>query len=396
MPKNVKKRFFLDYSILIPFLILGIIGIIMVYSASSYMLLMTKSNPATAALKQAAFFVVGLIAILFIYKMKTSVYQNRRFMMTMIAVIAGILVLTLFFGEERNGSRAWIDLPGIGQIQPGEFLKILIIWYLAFIFSRRQKTLANNFWQATLKPLSLVGALILLVLLQKDTGGAVILVLITIVMILASGINYMWSFVALGGGIIGSYGIIQFILLMGDKIFPGNLKYIYDRFAVFKDPFIEEMGTGHQMVNGYYAMFNGGWFGVGLGNSVQKKGFLPEAQNDFIFAIVLEELGVIASVLILGLLLFLILRILMVGIRSTNPFNSLMCYGVGSMLTIQTFINLGGITGLIPLTGVTFPFISQGGSSLLVLSLAIGFILNISADEKRQKFQESLEYERSL
>ncbi|MDU6919264.1 MAG: FtsW/RodA/SpoVE family cell cycle protein, partial [Enterococcus faecalis] len=151
---------------------------------------------------------------------------------------------------------------------------------------------------------------------------------------------------------------------------------------------------GHQLANSYYAISNGGWFGKGLGNSVQKKGFLPEAHTDFIFAITLEELGIIGGLAILGLLMFMIARIILVGVRSKKPFNSLMCIGIGTMLLIQVFINVGGITGIIPLTGITFPFLSQGGNSLLIISIAVAFVLNISADETRQKLEN--EYYLSL
>lgn len=150
----------------------------------------------------------------------------------------------------------------------------------------------------------------------------------------------------------------------------------------------------HQLANSYYAISNGGWFGKGLGNSVQKKGFLPEAHTDFIFAITLEELGIIGGLAILGLLMFMIARIILVGVRSKKPFNSLMCIGIGTMLLIQVFINVGGITGIIPLTGITFPFLSQGGNSLLIISIAVVFVLNISADETRQKLEN--EYYLSL
>ena len=142
------------------------------------------------------------------------------------------------------------------------------------------------------------------------------------------------------------------------------------------------------MINGYYAISNGGWFGRGLGNSIQKKGYLPEAHTDFIFAIVIEELGLIGGIIILGILFFLIMRIFMVGIKAKDPFNSMMAIGVGGILFAQVLVNIGGISGLIPSTGVTFPFLSQGGNSLLTLSVGIGFVLNISADEKRRELAE--------
>ena len=213
-------------------------------------------------------------------------------------------------------------------------------------------------------------------------------------MVLASGINYMYTYLVGGLGILGSITAIQLLIMSKGKIFPARYQYIYNRFAVFKNPFLDERNLGHQLANSYYAISNGGWFGKGLGNSVQKKGFLPEAHTDFIFAITLEELGIIGGLAILGLLMFMIARIILVGVRSKKPFNSLMCIGIGTMLLIQVFINVGGITGIIPLTGITFPFLSQGGNSLLIISIAVAFVLNISADETRQKLEK--EYYLSL
>ena len=198
-----------------------------------------------------------------------------------------------------------------------------------------------------------------------------------------------------GAGIVGSFLVIEFLTHFGEAIFPGKLQYIVSRFESFKNPFKYELDQGHQMVNGYYAMFNGGWFGRGLGNSIEKKGFLSEAHTDFIFSIVIEEVGLIGALIILAILIFMIARIYLVGIRSKKPFNSLICIGIGSLLLLQVFINLGGILGIIPLTGITFPFLSQGGNSLLVLSVGVAFALNISADEKRTKLAIEYEYLKS-
>ncbi len=399
LPKQINKRLYLDYGILIPYLFLSIMGIIMVYSASSAKLALQGRNPASDAIKQAAFFVIGLLAITFIYKMKTKVFQNKNFIMAAISAISLMLILTKFtnLGKSGGGADGWLSIGGI-TIQPAEFLKIVIIWYLAYILSKRQNVINNNFKEAAMKPLILIGGLIFLVIIQPDNGGAVILGMIASVMIFASGINYFYTVVAMGTGIVGSFLAIHAILLTGGLIFPDRFQYVYNRFRTFSNPFIDPLGAGHQMVNSYYAMSNGGWFGLGIGNSIQKKGFLPEAQTDFMFSIVIEELGLIVSFVILGVLLFLILKILIIGIKSKNTFNSMMCIGIGGMMLIQTFINIGGITGIIPLTGVTFPFLSQGGSSLITLSIAVGFALNISANEKKlyfDKHNERLEIEYS-
>lgn len=388
----MKKRLYLDYSILIPYLFLSIVGIIMVYSASSAKLASIGLNPAQDAIRQAAFFVIGIIGITFIYKMKTTVFQNKKMIMIAIFAISAMLVFTKFsnLGVSGGGADGWLRLGPI-TLQPIEFLKIVIIWYLAYILSRRQSIISVKFRDAAQTPMVLVGILIGLVVIQPDNGGAAILAMIAAVMIFASGINYMYTLLAMGIGTLGSFLAIQFILLTGGFLFPSRFQYVYNRFRTFSNPFIDPLGDGHQMVNSYYAMSNGGWFGRGIGNSIQKKGFLPEAQTDFMFSIVMEELGLIMSLIILGVLLFLILRILVVGIRSTDTFNSMMCIGIGGMLLIQSFVNIGGITGIIPLTGVTFPFLSQGGSSLITLSVGIGFALNISADERRKKYEEGYE-----
>ena len=179
----------------------------------------------------------------------------------------------------------------------------------------------------------------------------------------------MYTYLVGGLGILGSITAIQLLIMSKGKIFPARYQYIYNRFAVFKNPFLDERNLGHQLANSYYAISNSGWFGKGLGNSVQKKGFLPEAHTDFIFAITLEELGIIGGLAILGLLMFMIARIILVGVRSKKPFNSLMCIGIGTMLLIQ-------------------------GNSLLIISIAVAFVLNISADETRQKLEN--EYYLSL
>lgn len=390
MKKKIKKRFYLDYSILVPYLILSILGIVMVYSASSAKLASAGMNPAKDAIRQAAFFIVGLISVAFIYKMKTSVFQNKRFITFSTLGISGMLVLTKFsnLGVSGGGADGWLRLGPI-SLQPIEFLKIIIVWYLAYNLSKKQHMIQQDVKTATFKPFIIVSILIILVLIQPDNGGAAILVMMASIMFFASGINYMYTMLAIGGGVIGAFLAIELIVLSKGVIFPGRFQYVYHRFRTFSNPFIDPLGDGHQMINSYYAIKNGGWFGRGIGNSIQKKGFLSAAQTDFMFSIVVEELGLILSLIILGILLYLIVKIFVLGINSRSTFNSLMCIGIGGMLLIQTFINLGGVVGIIPLTGVTFPFLSQGGSSLITLSIGIGMVLNISADEKHKKMERA-------
>lgn len=397
MRKKIKKTAYLDLTILIPYIFLSIVGVIMSYSASSYRLmnLPKPQEPWADALKQAIFLIISLIIIAVMYKFKTKVFQNKNFIMFGIVVISLMLFATRFtpLGQEVNGAKGWLKFGPLGMIQPAEFLKIMIIWYLSYILARRQEGISKNFVQAIKRPLILVGILIGMVLIQPDTGGAAILVLIAIVVLLASGISYYYTLVFGGVGILGSVFVIQVLPNLPKSFYPESFQHVYSRFQSFKNPFLDAFGDGHQMVNSYYAMYRGGWFGQGLGNSIQKKGFLPEAHSDFMFAIILEELGLIVGIILLLTLGYLTLRIITVGIKATTPFNSLMGVGIGGMLLIQALVNIGGITGLIPLTGVTFPFLSQGGSSLLTLSIGIGFILNIQADELKRKHLKELKAE---
>ena len=276
------------------------------------------------------------------------------------------------------------------------------VWFLAATFAAKQdkikvqdidalfnrKQFFVNFisgWRLWM--VLMVGA----VVVMPDMGNALLILISAAIVLATSGISYRWT-----TGFLKIFGIFSLIALVilkitGGNIIPsifGSITYVNKRFIAFANPFQDSSDSGHQMINGYYAMSNGGWFGRGLGNSIQKKGYLPEAHTDFVFAIVMEELGLIGGMIILGLLFFLIMRIFMVGIRAKDPFNSMMSIGVGGIFFAQVLVNIGGIAGLIPSTGVTFPFLSQGGNSILILSVGIGFVLNISADEKRRELAE--------
>jgi cell division protein FtsW len=394
LPTKIKKRHFLDYSILIPYLILTVIGLIFVYSSTSYLLITNDVNPTSLVMNQGIFWVLSLIMISLMYKMKTDVLKSQQLIILVTYLIFILLIVVLFFGDERNGAKGWIDIGGF-SMQPAEYLKIMVVWYMSYILSKRQDTIQENFFTDMKRPLMLVFAMIFLVVIQPDMGNAAIITLLALILLLASGVNWVYSLIIGGISVTGSFLVIEFLTHFGEAIFPGKLQYIVSRFESFKNPFKYELDQGHQMVNGYYAMFNGGWFGRGLGNSIEKKGFLSEAHTDFIFSIVIEEVGLIGALIILAILIFMIARIYLVGIRSKKPFNSLICIGIGSLLLLQVFINLGGILGIIPLTGITFPFLSQGGNSLLVLSVGVAFALNISADEKRTKLAIEYEYLKS-
>ena len=397
---KIEKRHLLNYSILIPYLILSIIGLIVVYSTTSALAIQSGVSSIRMVRTQGLFFIFSLLTIALIYKFSLDFLRNKKVLAFVIFIEVILLILSRFITDTVNGAHGWLTIPGGFSIQPAEYLKVILVWYLALIFSKRQDEIRDYDYQALThnewiprnlndwRWLTLI--LIGIVVIMPDLGNATILALTVLIMITASGVGYRW-FTSLLGLVVGASTIVLgSIWIIGvDRVAKIPVfGYVAKRFSAFFNPFNDLSGAGHQLANSYYAMSNGGWFGLGLGNSIEKQGYLPEAHTDFVFAIVIEELGFVGASLILALLFFLILRIILVGIRAKNPFNSMMAIGIGGRILVQTFINIGGISGLIPSTGVTFPFLSQGGNSLWVLSVAIAFVLNIDASEKRAKMEQ--------
>lgn len=399
---KISKRHLLNFSILIPYLLLSILGLIVVYSTTSATLVQEGKSALQLVRNQGIFWVLSLILIAIIYKLKLGFLRNDRLIRMVIFIEMILLILARLVGIRVNGAYGWISV-GPLTIQPAEYLKIIIIWYLANYFSKQQDAIevydfqvltqnqlfprAFNDWRFVL--LILIGSLGIF----PDLGNATILVLVALIMYTVSGIAYRWFFTFLTF-LAGSSALFLYsIYFIGVDKFSRIpvFGYVAKRFSAFFNPFNDLADAGHQLANSYYAMVNGGWFGLGLGNSIEKRGYLPEAHTDFVFSIVIEEFGFVGASLILALVFFLILRIILVGIKAENPFNSMVALGVGGMMLVQVFVNIGGISGIIPSTGVTFPFLSQGGNSLLVLSVAVAFVLNIDASEKRAKIYRELE-----
>ena len=403
---KIDKKHLLNYSILIPYMLLSGIGLIVVYSTTSPILISNGLNSFQMVVTQAAFWLFSLVMIWIIYRMKLDFLKRPGVITSVIVVETILLLLSRFITGTINGAHGWLKI-GPVSAQPAEYLKIILVWYLALQFSKKQEQVEiydyqaitfNQFFPRAFTDWRVIVAFLIgLVVIMPDLGNATILLLTVLIVISTSGIAYRWFSTMLGLVVGGSAAVLASIWLIGVKrveqipIFG----YVAKRFSAFFNPFDDLSGSGHQLANSYYAMSNGGWFGLGLGNSIEKRGYLPEAHTDFVFSIVIEEVGFFGATLILALLFFLILRIILVGTRAKDPFNSMMALGLGGMILMQTFVNIGGISGLIPSTGVTFPFLSQGGNSLLVLSVAIAFILNIDANERRNAMYQELEVEQS-
>lgn len=379
---------YLDYWLLLPYVILCAFGALMVYSASSDLMSIRGMKPDAYFTKQLVFIALGFILMMITYFLKLSVLKNRTFLKAMTIVVFLALIYLLLLSRFRpsaaiNGATAWIQL-GPLTIQPSEFAKLLIVIYLANMLSRKENELADGFvdnLKLFFSPVVLVAGIILLVFIQPDLGGASILAAVMVVMFFGTGMSYWYGFSLITA--VTTTVMILFSILRHFNFSTNVNSYKFNRILSFLHPFeLENMG-GSQLVNSYYAINNGGWFGLGLGNSIQKRGYLPEPYTDFILSITTEELGVIGTLVIIALLFALLARIFYLGIHATKMYQTLLCYGIGTIIFVQTLFNVGGLLGILPITGVTLPFISYGGSSMMVLAIALGIVLNISAQEKK-------------
>ncbi|PRY82374.1 FtsW/RodA/SpoVE family cell cycle protein [Alkalibacterium olivapovliticus] len=368
---------YVDKLIVVPYLAMTLFSIIMVYSASSYSALNDYGNPHYYLPRQSVYVVVGYVVFLIAFFFPIKLLKNKKLVIWGIAITTASLMVLLVFGREIYGARRWIETPFF-NIQPAEFAKFMVIWYLAYILSKKQQKISENFFNAIGAPLILVSFIVLFIYIQPDTGSSFIIVLIGAIMIFASGVSPKLGFSFGLVGVIGLLGLSQLIRTFGTRLFFLN-EYRYNRFLGFWDPFTLAEGAGMQLVHSYYALSRGGLFGVGFGNSVQKTGFLPFPYTDFIVSIIGEEFGLIGILILLSTFTLMASRLFLTSIRSNNSFDSLLCIGIATMFMVQAFINLGGVIGIMPITGLTFPFISFGGSSMIVLSASIGLVANVSA-----------------
>lgn len=366
-------------------MILSIFGIVMVYSASADIGTQNGGSPGSYLVKQAIYVVLGLMILTVMVLMNLQKLRDKTVLKYAGYVALGSLFLLLVMGQTINGAAGWFHV-GPVSIQPAEFVKFYLIIWLANVIAQRQDRIQLEGWWVTMRqPLIICCGIVGLILLQPDLGGATINGAIIFVMILASGFNSRLAKTIFVGAFFIIVGVFFPILIKISELGFAKNVYQLQRIVAFVNPFEHSQSVGQQLVNSYYALSNGGIFGVGWGNSIQKTGYLPEPNTDFIMAILAEELGLITALAVIMLLFVIILRTTLVGVRSNSTYQALICYGAATYLTVQTLFNLGGVLGMLPITGVTFPFISYGGSSTWTLALVLGLVMNISARQKRYR-----------
>lgn len=379
MSRVIEKLKRVDPWIAIPYVVLCVIGIIMVYSASAGIEMQNGGTPTGYLLRQTVFVILGVAVATFVAIMRLQILRNPHFLVIFFWGLLAMLVFVKLFGAAVNGAQGWIHL-GFFSIQPAEIVKLFLILYLANQFAHYNEYPGIYSIRSTGYPLLITAVLLFLVLIQPDFGGFAINGAIVVVLFLGSEINWKKSVWLL----VGFLAVIVFGLPIISKLVINHWHgYQVNRFVAYVNPFGTNGGVSSQLVNSYYAISNGGLTGVGLGNSIQKMGYLPEPNTDFILAIISEEMGWIMVAVILILLMIIVCRTIQLGVKSESIYQALLCYGVATFIAVETFFNIGGVSGLLPITGVTLPFISYGGSSMLVLSAAIGIVLNVSRNQRR-------------
>ena len=353
-----------DFVLFLTVLMLLSVGLVMVFSSSEYVTMVRYNDSFYFFKRQLLWALIGLTAMFGM--MNFDYFRLKRWIGPIVAggFLLLIAVLIPGIGEVVNGARRWIDL-GFMSYSPAELVKLCMIMFVAFGLSKKKENI-QSFKEGLLPYLVFMLLAAGLILLQPDLGTAIVLCGTIFIMFFAAGARIFHLGSLAGLGVLGVAVAIYFE------------PYRMSRFLAFMDPEKDPQGTGYHIIQSLYALGSGGLFGMGLGQSKQKFLYLPESHTDFIFAILGEELGFIGASLVVLLFIMLVWRGLKVAVTSPDPFASLLAAGITSGIALQAIINMGVVTGSMPVTGVPLPFISSGGTSLLFTLMGVGIILNIS------------------
>ena len=378
---------YMDKPLLIISIILFSIGLVMVFSASNVTAYMSHAvSPYNYFLKQALFLITGTILCSFMICFSTKTYG--KFSRLLLILFTSLLVFVLISTEAVNEANSWIDF-GFFSLQPSEFIKVITIVWLSYYYDKKSIERSNSKAKKKEEP-DLIKSLIpyviciapaALIFLQPDLGTTIIFILIVVLIFTASPIDKEVKkkiYFLLAAAVIGV--VLLVIGGVGQLINPRQMERLD-----FLRPCDKLLDTGSQVCNGYIAINNGGLKGVGLGDSTQKYLYLPEPYTDFIFAIIVEELGVIAGIVIIILYIILLYRILLIGRQSYTTRGALMCYGIAGYIFIHILVNLSGMFGLFILTGVPLPFMSYGGSFTWCLLGALTIVQRVSIETKLEE-----------
>ncbi|HLS07893.1 putative lipid II flippase FtsW [Lentibacillus sp.] len=368
MVKELKNY---DFTLVITPILLTAFGIVMIYSASMVLAVVEGHESTHYLIRQIQWFALALAGFITTSIFPYKYYQKliKMIVLVIVALLAGVLI----FGNTANNAKSWFDF-GPVSLQPAEFAKLGLIIYLASVYSKKQNYI-NEFNRGVLPPLILTAIILALIVQQPDIGTAAIIFLIACTVIFSSGIRFKHLF------ILALVGLALVALAIPNMVTDERIS----RFAGAYQPFENPDDDGYHLIQSYLAIGDGGLIGEGLGQGVQKLGYLLEPHTDFIMAVIAEELGFVGVVIVVGMLAIIVLRGLFIARKCSDSFGALLAIGISSMVATQTFINLGAISGLLPITGVPLPFVSYGGSSLLVMMIAMGIMNNIAKSVKKKE-----------
>ena len=362
------KRKNFDLLLFISIIIISLFGLIMITSASYIWAEYKFNDPFKFTKNQGLFFIIGTILMIIISKIDYKIYLEKSNVILIGCITLLILVLIPGVGTVRNGSRSWFGIGSFG-VQPSEFTKLALIIFTAKYLQKNEKSL-KNIKNGVLPILGITIGIFGLIMLQPDFGTGTVIVMSIIGLLFVGGVKFSF-FMKIA--VIGIIGIIGLILMA---------PYRLARILSFLDPWKDPLGSGFQIIQSLYAIGPGGLFGFGFGNSRQKHFYLPEPQTDFIFSIISEEFGFMGVLLVTTLFLMIIISGFKIAMKCEDSFGKYLAFGITFGLSFQTMLNLMVVVGLIPVTGVTLPFLSYGGSSLLITMCSMGILLNISSQNK--------------
>ncbi|MCI8268366.1 MAG: FtsW/RodA/SpoVE family cell cycle protein [Lachnospiraceae bacterium] len=374
--KNKPKRFY-DYSLLFSVIFVTAFGLVMIYSASSYTAQLQHGDASYYMMRQLKISMSGLLLALIISKLDYHWYARFAVLAYLLSYVLMIAVAVM--GHDSHGSRRWLNVGGI-TFQPTEFVKIVLIVLLAAVITQMGRKINS------LRAVGMVAILTFpiagLVAANNLSSGIIIIGIAFFMLFVAC--EKKWPFflcAAAGAGVVAIAGPLAYALEKIKLLKPYQLERIY----VWLDPEAYPMDGGFQVLQGLYAIGSGGLVGKGLGESIQKMGFVPEAQNDYIFAIICEELGLFGAISVILIFLFLIYRFMLIAANAPDLFGSLLVVGVMGHIAIQAILNIAVVTNTIPNTGITLPFISYGGTSVMFLMIEMGMVLSVSNQIKLEK-----------
>ena len=350
--------------LIIAVVLLNLFGLIMIYSASNIWSEYKFNDPYKYLKSQGLFLIISYITLFIVSKVPYVEYKKKANMIFLVCVVLLVLVLIPGVGSVRNGSRSWFGIGGFG-IQPSEFTKLGLIIFTSKYLSNNSKEI-RDIKKGVLPILGILLLIFGLIMLEPDFGTGVVIVMTIVVLLFTSGVK-MNFFIKIG--VLGLIGVVALIIIA---------PYRMQRILSFINPWNDPLGSGFQIIQSLYAIGPGGLLGLGFGNSVQKHFYLPEPQTDFIFSIISEEFGFMGVLLVSILFITIIYSGFKMAMKCEDLFGKYLAFGITFGLAFQTMLNLMVVVGLIPVTGVTLPFLSYGGSSLLITMCGMGILLNIS------------------